>query len=118
MADMRCRHLLIKFEHSRNPVSRRTNQSTKGVSSEDAMKELNDYAQKIKDEGATEAVFAKYATERSDCGSYKNGGDLGLFMKGDMQKQFEDGVRDLTENQMSGPILSDSGYHLIFRTPL
>ena len=39
------------------------------------------------------AVFAKYAKERSDCGSFQNGGDLGQFGPGEMQKQFEDGTR-------------------------
>ena len=31
--------------------------------------------------------------ERSDCGSFKEGGDLGDFGPGDMQKQFEDGTK-------------------------
>ena len=39
------------------------------------------------------AVFAKYCEERSDCGSYKQGGDLGEFGPGDMQSQFEEGCR-------------------------
>lgn len=38
-------------------------------------------------------VFAKYAKERSDCGSFKSGGDLGEFGPGEMQKQFEEGCR-------------------------
>ena len=47
----------------------------------------------VQDEGATEEVFAKYAQQRSDCGSFQNGGDLGKFGPGDMQKQFEDGTK-------------------------
>ena len=41
MPEYGARHLLIKFAGSRNPVSRRTNESTSGVSSEEAQKELN-----------------------------------------------------------------------------
>ena len=113
---MRCRHLLIKFSGSRNPVSRRTNASTANVSAEAAQKELQEYVDKINAEGCTEAVFAKYAQERSDCGSFANGGDLGEFGPGQMQQQFEKGTQDTAVGKMSGIILSDSGYHLIFRT--
>jgi len=97
-------------------VSRRTGQSTSDVSAEAAQAELQQYIDKINQEGATEAVFAKYATERSDCGSCKQGGDLGEFGPGDMQKQFEDGTRATEVGKMSDIVLSDSGYHIIFRT--
>merc|ERR1712083_571790 len=110
------RHLLIKFSGARHPVSRRTNQSTANVSADDAQKELQEYIDKIKAEGSTEEVFAKYAQQRSDCGSFKQGGDLGQFGKGDMQKQFEEGTKETEVGKMSGIVLSDSGYHLIFRT--
>eukprot|EP00450_Noctiluca_scintillans_P010204 CAMPEP_0194501458 /NCGR_PEP_ID=MMETSP0253-20130528/22693_1 /TAXON_ID=2966 /ORGANISM="Noctiluca scintillans" /LENGTH=48 /DNA_ID= /DNA_START= /DNA_END= /DNA_ORIENTATION= len=40
---MRCRHLLVKFQGSRNPVSRRTNQSTANVTAEAAQAELQKY---------------------------------------------------------------------------
>lgn len=70
MSQMSCRHLLIKFSGSRNPVSRRTGESTASVTAEDALHELEEHAKKIRAEGSTEAVFAKYATQRSDCGSY------------------------------------------------
>ncbi len=102
-------HLLIKFSGSRNPVSRRTGESTAGVSAVAASADTPA-------EGATEAVFRKYAEQRSDCGSFKQGGDLGLFNSGDMQKQFEDGTLATEVGKMSGIVLSDSGYHLIFRT--
>eukprot|EP01065_Artemidia_motanka_P026815 TRINITY_DN32050_c0_g1_i1.p2 TRINITY_DN32050_c0_g1~~TRINITY_DN32050_c0_g1_i1.p2 ORF type:complete len:116 (+),score=38.38 TRINITY_DN32050_c0_g1_i1:73-420(+) len=113
---MRCRHLLIKHEGSRNPVSRRTGDSTKEYKSEDAKKELEGFIAKIKDEGATEEVFAKYAKQRSDCGSYAKGGDLGEFGPGQMQKSFEDGCRATPVGQMSGIVSGDSGHHIIFRT--
>lgn len=116
MSQMGARHLLIKFSGSRNPVSRRTNQSTADVTSEAAIAELKQYQEKIIAEGCTEEVFAKYAMERSDCGSCRQGGDLGVFGPGEMQKQFEDGTKGTDVGKMSDIVLSDSGYHLIFRT--
>ena len=77
--------------------------------------ELQTYIDKIKAEGATKEVFAKYALERSDCGSYRQGGDLGMFGPGEMQKQFEDGTAATPVGSMSGIVLSDSDYHIIFR---
>ena len=47
MSKMGARHLLIKFEGSRNPVSRRTNQSTASVTADAAQKELQEYIDKI-----------------------------------------------------------------------
>jgi hypothetical protein len=52
-------------------------------------------------------AFAKYAQERSDCGSYAKGGDLGLFGPGMMQKEFEDGTRATPVGQMSGIVSGD-----------
>ena len=71
MSTMSARHLLIKSSASRNPVSRRTNASTADYSPDAARAELQTYADKIIAEGCTEEVFAKYATERSDCGSVR-----------------------------------------------
>merc|ERR1719188_1857740 len=113
---MACRHLLIKFQGSRNPVSRRTGQSTAGVTAKQAEDEIQQYIDKINAEGCTEAVFAKYAKDRSDCGSFAQGGDLGEFGPGAMQKQFEDGTKNTAGGKMSGIVESDSGTHIIFRT--
>mmetsp|Transcript_59547 Transcript_59547/g.150895 ORF Transcript_59547/g.150895 Transcript_59547/m.150895 type:complete len:113 (+) Transcript_59547:96-434(+) len=111
MSKVRASHLLIKNCNSRNPVSRRTNQSTEGYSEEDAMKELMEYKAKINREN-----FAQLAAERSDCGSCKQGGDLGEFGPGEMMKAFEDATRALQVGEISGPVKTDSGLHLILRT--
>eukprot|EP00418_Pyrodinium_bahamense_P091992 CAMPEP_0179036978 /NCGR_PEP_ID=MMETSP0796-20121207/13893_1 /TAXON_ID=73915 /ORGANISM="Pyrodinium bahamense, Strain pbaha01" /LENGTH=116 /DNA_ID=CAMNT_0020733275 /DNA_START=88 /DNA_END=438 /DNA_ORIENTATION=+ len=113
---MGARHLLIKHQESRNPTSRRTGQPTSHITRGQAQKEMQEYIDKINAEGATEAVFAKYAQERSDCGSFQSGGDLGEFNRGDMQKQFEDGTLATEVGKMSGIVESDSGTHIIFRT--
>merc|ERR1712216_558270 len=113
MSTVAARHLLIKFSGSRNPVSRRTGQSTANVTAEQATAELQEWADKINAEGCTEEVFARCAAERSDCGSCKDGGNLGEFGPGMMQEQFETGTRNTEVGKMSDIVLSDSGYHLI-----
>ena len=84
---VRTAHLLIKHEGSRNPVSRRTNQSTKHVKKADAIAELKQWADRV---AKGELTFEDAARQRSDCGSFANGGDLDFFSRGDMQKPFED----------------------------
>ena len=111
-------HLLIKNEKSRNPVSRRTNQPTSNITVAQAHEELNEWITKIKADEATmglKAAFMKAAKERSDCGSFQNGGDLGEFGPGEMQAQFENGTRAIQPGEMSGIVDSDSGAHIIFR---
>ncbi|KAL7569114.1 hypothetical protein ACA910_016947 [Epithemia clementina (nom. ined.)] len=110
---VRAAHLLIKHTGSRNPVSRRTGE-TVTLSPEDAQNELASYERKIRVEGVDQA-FPKYATERSDCSSYKNNGDLGFFGPGQMQRPFEEAAFALNPGEMSGIVSSDSGYHLIYR---
>ena len=62
------------------------------------------------------ANFAELAQVNSDCSSAKNGGDLGFFGRGQMQKPFEEATFALQVNEMSGPVITDSGVHIILRT--
>jgi len=58
--------------------------------------------------------FATLAKEySSDTSSAANGGDLGWFGRGKMVKPFEDAAFSLTVNEISQPIRSDFGYHII-----
>ena len=80
-----------------------------------ALSELQTYESKIKSSSSLASAFSKYASERSDCSSFKHGGDFGYFGRGMMQQAFEDASFALEVGQMSGPISTDSGYHLIYR---
>lgn len=70
----------------------------------------NDIKQKLTDG----ADFAELAKEFStDEGSKDNGGQLGFFPKGTMVTEFEDVAFSLPVNQISDPVKSDFGYHII-----
>jgi len=111
MSTMRASHLLIKHSGSRNPVSRRTDQSTAATTPAAAAAELNEIAKRINKDN-----FGQMAFDRSDCGSFKQGGDLGEFGPGAMMKPFEEAVRALSVGEISGLVETDSGTHLIMRT--
>lgn len=84
------------------------------LSPEEARQELEAFESKIKAEGVHDA-FPKYASERSDCSSFKNQGDLGFFGHGMMQAPFEEASFALQPGEMSGIVSTDSGLHLIYR---
>ncbi|CAE7919429.1 unnamed protein product, partial [Symbiodinium necroappetens] len=108
-----------KHSKSRNPVSRRTGASTAGVGVDSAHTELTAIIAKLKDLSGQELVdaFAKEAQTRSDCGSYAQGGDLGFFGKGEMQKPFEEASYALAVGSMSPIIDTDSGAVKTCRLP-
>lgn len=62
------------------------------------------------------ASFDELARNFSDCSSAKRDGDLGLFKKGQMQKPFEDVAFSLKVGQLSHPVETQSGMHIILRT--
>ena len=63
--------------------------------------------------------FATLAKEQSDDKlTAKTGGDLGLFNAGTMEKAFEQAVSTLKLDEVSNPVKSAFGYHLIKVTEL
>ena len=63
-----------------------------------------------------EVTFQALAQVESHCSSAQRGGDLGSFGRGKMQPPFEAAAFALQVGQMSGPVETDSGVHLILRT--
>jgi len=57
--------------------------------------------------------FAEVAKTSSDCPSRVRGGDLGYFSKGTMVPEFEEIAFALKEGQVSEPVQTQFGYHLI-----
>jgi NIMA-interacting peptidyl-prolyl cis-trans isomerase 1 len=63
-----------------------------------------------------EESFENVAEAESECSSHKRGGDLGMFKKGRMQAKFESAVWTTSVGDIIGPIITDSGVHLVMRT--
>lgn len=60
--------------------------------------------------------FAEVAQEMSDCPSKTSGGDLGFFGRIGMDTHFTAAAFGLKDGEVSGPVQTSFGYHLIKRT--
>ena len=73
-------------------------------------------AQDILKSLASGKSFEELAGKFSKCPSAQQGGDLGSFGKGRMVEEFEDAAFALQVGQVSKPIRTKFGYHIIKRT--
>lgn len=77
------------------------------------VKDVNE-ANLIKKELSKGADFAQIAKEKStDKGSAEKGGELGEFSNGMMVKEFEDVVKSIKVGEISDPVESQFGFHII-----
>jgi len=91
-------HILISIDPSDNPEER----------AEKRQRLLN-----LQDEIKNGGDFAQIASEYSDCPTKSNGGDLGLFERGEMIEPFDDAAFQLKVGEMSDIVETEFGYHLI-----
>ncbi|MBV9745003.1 MAG: peptidyl-prolyl cis-trans isomerase, partial [Acidobacteriia bacterium] len=100
------RHILIRASGSPSPA-------------EPGKKELTDAealakAQEIRKKLADGADFAQLAsTESDDTGSKTRGGDLNFFRHGQMVPPFEQAAFSMKVGEISEPVKSQFGYHII-----
>ncbi|MGQ0455777.1 MAG: peptidylprolyl isomerase [Hyphomicrobium sp.] len=84
------------------------------VSARHILVETEDKAKELKEKVKTGGDFVALAKENSkDPGSKDDGGNLGYFGRGQMVPQFEDVVFKLAKGEVSDPVKTQFGWHLI-----
>ena len=100
------RHILIRVQGS--PAAVRPGQ--KDLTEAEALAKAQDLRKRIQ----AGEDFAQLARQESDdTGSGTNGGDLGFFRRGQMVPSFEEAAFALPPGELSEPVKSPFGYHVI-----
>ncbi|MGC8768442.1 SurA N-terminal domain-containing protein [Calditerrivibrio sp.] len=95
---IKARHILIKIDNFQD-----------NSSVEKALKKAEEIYKKARSGGKFEELAKQY----SDDISKNNGGDLGFIKRGMMIKEFEDSLFSLKEGEISKPVKTSFGYHII-----
>lgn len=95
---IRARHILLKL--SNDPT-------------EEEVKRVKEKAEKVLEEARENNDFAALAKKYSEGPSKKMGGDLGYFSAGKMVKPFEEAAFKLKKGEISDPVRTSFGYHII-----
>ena len=91
---------------------------TEGKDDATAKKEIDELYAQLKDLKGDELKkkFAELAKAKSGCPSGQKGGDLGEFGHGAMVPEFDKAAFALKEGEMSEPVKSQFGWHVILKT--
>ncbi len=96
--EVHARHILVKIESNDDEQTR---------------KQKLEKIKKLKKMIEDGTDFAEIAKKESDCPSRSKGGDLGYFRRGQMVKPFEDAAFTCKVGDITGPVETRFGYHLI-----
>ena len=97
-------HILLMYAGSMRSTATRTK--------DEALAEIGELKTKI--EGGEE--FGEVARAHSDCPSGQQGGDLGMFGRGQMVPEFDDAAFSMEVGTVSDVVETEFGYHLLKRT--
>jgi len=97
-------HILLMYAGSMRSTATRTKDEAETL--------INELKEKV----AAGDDFGDLAREHSDCPSGAEGGDLGPFQRGMMVPEFDKVAFELEVGATSDIVLTDFGYHLIYRS--
>ena len=100
------RHILVRYKGSRVPLKK----DAKDLTPEEALAKAQELEKKLA-AGADFATLAK--TDSDDAGSAEHGGDLGFASRAQFVPEFSKVAFDLPVGQVSAPVKTSFGYHLI-----
>jgi NIMA-interacting peptidyl-prolyl cis-trans isomerase 1 len=115
-------HILVKHQGSarqsswRDPAGGYISQRTESTA-EAGLRKLLEEVQLVTGEDRAK-LFSELAGALSDCGSAREGGDLGELQLGDTDDEVEDAVLHLPVWGLSDVVKTESGCHIILRTPV
>ncbi|MBN2124465.1 MAG: SurA N-terminal domain-containing protein [Deltaproteobacteria bacterium] len=95
---VKARHILFKLDED--------------ASEEEAVK-VRERAAAVLGEARKGGDFAALAKKHSEGPTREDGGDLGYFARGQMLKPFEDAAFEMKRGQISDPVRTPLGYHII-----
>jgi parvulin-like peptidyl-prolyl isomerase len=102
----KARHILVRTQGSVVPVRK----GMKELSDAEALAKAKAIRVKLVG-GADFATVAK--ADSDDTGSSANGGDMGFFGPGEMVQPVEEAVSKMKPNEISEPVKTDFGYHIV-----
>ena len=95
------------FEEHKDQFARET------ISAKHILVETEEEAKKVIDELDSGEDFGEVAAKYSKCPSKDAGGSLGEFGRGQMVPEFEEAAFSLDVGELSEPVKTDFGYHVI-----
>lgn len=106
--EVKAQHILLAFKRPQDVGAQRPAPADPAAEAA-VLQKIKEVEARVKKED-----FGKVASLLSeDPGSQAKGGDLGFFTRGRMAKEFEDAAFSLPVGQVSPPIKTQFGYHLI-----
>jgi foldase protein PrsA len=112
------RHILIapgadEADDATSTTEASSTTTTKAITEADWAAALAE-AKKVREDLAGGADWTEVAAKHSDdAGTKDSGGDLGIVSKGQMVPEFEESVFSLAKNEISQPVKTTYGYHVI-----